>query len=283
MALILTDQSGNQYSLSVNQTDGSLVTTPVTNVTPSTGDNSIFVSVLNLITGALRLLNVTAASELPTSDESNDALSAFQQMVDSWNADRACVFSIASADYSLTLSQQSFTMGPGGNFDTNRPAKIVGMSAIQLLSPANPVEIPIEMYSWNDWQMKIPVKNVPGSFPQVCYDDGGMPLRTLNFWPIPTFQQNNVRIYSWQPLVWPATLQTLLNFPPGYALAFRYNLAIQLAAEFGAQIPPAVAKIATDSLATVKTMNAPDLELVSDLLPMPGGYNWKADLFGIPY
>lgn len=283
MALIITDQSGNQYSLSVNSSDGSLVTTPVSNVTPSVGDNSIFVSVLNLITSALRLINVTASSELPTSDEANDALAAFQQMVDSWNAERLSVFSIGSADFPLTQNKQSFTMGPGGDFDTNRPAKIVGMSAIVLTDPTNPVEIPIDIYDWNDWQMKVPVKNVPGTFPQICYDDGGMPLRTLNFWPIPSQQQNNVRIYAWEPLIWPATLQTLLNFPPGYARAFRFNLAIELAAEFGAQVPPAVGKIATDSLAMVKTMNAPDLELTSDLLPMPGGYNWKADMFGIPW
>jgi hypothetical protein len=281
MALIITDQSGNQYALSVNSADGSLQTAPTSNLTPSTADNSVFLTTLALITSALRLINVVASAELPTSDEANDALAAFQQMVDSWNADRACVYSIAVGDYPLTLSKQSFTMGPGGDFDTNRPAKIVGMSVILLLNPVNPVEIPITMYSWSEWQTKIPVKQVNGTFPQVCYDDGQMPLRTLNFWPIPNEQTNNVRIYSWQPLVWPATLQSLLNFPPGYARAFRYNLAIELAAEFGAQVPQAVAKIATDSLAMVKTMNAPDLELISDLLPMPGGYNYRADLFGI--
>lgn len=281
MALILTDQSGNQYSLSVNSADGSLVTTPVSNVAPSTSDNSIFTSTLSLITSALRLIGVTAGGELPTSDEANDALAAFQQMVDSWNAERLTIFSVGANDYSLTLNKQAFTLGPGGDFDTDRPPKIVGMSAILLQSPVNPVEVPIEIYDWNDWQQKVPVKNVLGNFPLVCYDDGGMPLRTLNFWPIPSYQQNNVRIYSWQPLIWPATLQTLLNFPPGYARAFRFNLALELAAEFGAQVPPTVAQIAASSLAIVKTMNAPELELVSDLLATPAGYNYRADLFGM--
>lgn len=283
MALIITDQSGNQYSLSVDSTDGSLVTTPVTNVTPSTGDNSIFVTALDLITRALRLINVVASGELPTSDEANDSLAAFREMIDSWNADRLGVFSINAQDFSLTLGQQAFTMGPGGNFDTNRPAKIEGMSSILLYSPSNPVEIPMEMYTWQDWQQKVPVKNVDGNFPLVCYDDGGMPLRTLNFWPIPQQQPVNVRIYAWQPLIWPATLQTLLNFPVGYARAFRFNLAVELAAEFSVPIPQQVAAIAVGSLATVKNMNAPDLELVSDLLATPAGYNYKADLFGIPY
>lgn len=281
MALIITDQSGNQYALSVNDQDGSLVTTPIG--TPSITDESLFRSTLGLITGALRLINCVASGELPTSSEANDCLSAFQDMVDSWNADRAAVFTIGYADYALTLNQQSFTLGPGGDFNATRPPKIVGMSAILLFSPTNPVEVPIDMYSRWEWQNKIPVKATTGSFPQVCYDDGGMPLRTLRFWPIPAEQQNNVRIYSWTPLAWPATLQTLLNFPPGYARAFRYNLAVELAGEFGAQIPPQVAAIAASTLAAIKTMNAPDLQLVSDLLPIPGGYNYKADLFGIPW
>jgi hypothetical protein len=283
MALIITDQSGNQYSLSVNSSDGSLVTTPVSNVAPSTSDNSIYVTALSLITAALRLLNVVASAELPTNDEANDAMMAFQWMIDSWNADSLSIFTIGSDDYPLTLGQQSFTLGPGGNFDTTRPSKIVGMSAILLNNPVNPVEVPMDMYTWDQWQNKVPVKNVQGSFPQVCYDDGGMPLRTLNFWPIPTLQANNVRIYSWQSLIWPATLQTLLNFPPGYARAFVYNLAVEISPQYGAQIPPAVAKVATDSLAMIKTANAPDLHLQSDLCVGPAGYNWKADLFGIPY
>jgi hypothetical protein len=283
MALILTDQSGNQYSLSVNSSDGSLVTTPVTNLTPSSSDNSIFTTTLAMITGALRLLNVTASGELPTSDEANDALAAFQSMVDSWNADSLSIFTTGAADYPLTLSKQAYTLGPGGDFNATRPAKLIGMSVILLNNPANPIEVPIDMYTIDEWQTKIPVKNVSGSFPQVCYDDGGMPLRTLSFWPIPTNQPCNARVYSWQSLVWPATLQTILNFPPGYARAFRYNLAVELAPEFGAQISPAVMKVATESLAAIKTMNAPELHLISDLVMDPGGYNWKASEFGLPY
>jgi len=56
-----------------------------------------------------------------------------------------------------------------------------------------------------------------------------------------------------------------------------------LAPQFGAQIHPAVAKIAVESLAMVKTQNAPDLNLISDLQTNPAGYQWKADMFGIPY
>jgi hypothetical protein len=136
------------------------------------------------------------------------------------------------------------------------------------------------MYTVSDWQNQVPVKKVTGNFPLICYDDGGFPLRTLNFWPIPTIQPNNFRLYSWQAL--PAqSLAVAVNLPPGYKEAFRYNLAIRLGAEFAAPIPASVAQIAVESLARLKTINAPDLKLRSDLVPDPSGYNYKADMFGI--
>jgi hypothetical protein len=156
------------------------------------------------------------------------------------------------------------------------------MSAILLSNPTNPVEVPMAMFSVDDWQNKVPVKNVPGTFPLIFYDTGDFPLRVLNFWPIPSQVPNSVRIYSWQAL--PAqTLLSVVDFPPGYAEAFRYNLAVRLGAEFAAPASTVVVQLAIQALARVKSINAPDVEMQSDLVPSPAGYNYKADLFGIPY
>jgi hypothetical protein len=236
---------------------------------------------LDLIKSSMRLIGALASGEEPQGSEAADALVVFQQMVDSWNTDRLAIFTTRSDDFPYVLSKQTYTLGTGGDFNIPRPAQIDSMSSILLQNPSNPIEYPIPMYSVSDWQNKVPVKSVNGSFPLLCYDDGGFPLRTLNFWPIPTQPSNKVRIYSWQGLTAPAILTTVIAFPPGYAEAFRYNLAVRLSAEFGAPLPPAVPAIATDSLARLKTINAPDLSLQSDLVPSPAGYNYKADLFGI--
>jgi hypothetical protein len=41
--------------------------------------------------------------------------------------------------------------------------------------------------------------------------------------------------------------------------------------------------MAIQTMARIKTMNAPSLELQSDLIPFPAGYNYRADLFGIGF
>ena len=237
---------------------------------------------LDIIKSSMRLINVLASGENPAVSESNDALMAFQDMIDSWNTDRLAIFTTRNDDFPYVLNKQSYTLGTGGDFNMPRPVQIDAVSTILLQqNPANPIEVPLQMYTVDQWQTQVPVKAVDGSFPLLVYDDGGFPLRTLNFWPIPTQSTNSCRIYSWQALAQPAALSTVIGVPAGYRLAFRFNLALHLAAEFSAPVPPTVAQIAAESLARVKTINAPTLLLQSDLLPSPAGYNWKADLFGI--
>lgn len=253
-------------------------------VPPGPSPQNVFIQTANdLIQSALRLLGAIAAGEASTIGEANDGLMTLNAMVDSWNADRLAIFTTGSRDFPVTLGKQSYTLGSGGDFDMTRPPRIDSMSAILLTNPDNPIEVPIAMYTVEQWQMQVPVKNVDGSFPTICYDDGGFPLRTLNFWPIPTLQPSSVRIYSWQPLTLASTLNQLIILPPGYAEAFRYNLAIRLAPEYAMPIPAAVLGIAKEALGRVRTMNAPELSLRSDLVPDPAGYNYKADLFGIPF
>ena len=235
---------------------------------------------LDLISSALRLINVMAAGEQTPIDMANDSLLVLNDMIDSWNADRLAIYTVQSTDFPFVLGQQTYTLGTGGNFNLARPPKIEGMSTIQLTNPSTPVEIPIALYTWEEWQNQVPVKNVSGSIPLICYDDQAFPNRNLNFWPIPFDQPNSVRIYHWAEL--PAQmLAAAVSFPPGYRQAFRYNLAALLAAEFAQPVPAVVAEIAVDSLARVKAMNMPELVLQSDLIPDPSGWNYKADMFGI--
>jgi hypothetical protein len=235
---------------------------------------------LDLIASSLRLVNVMASGETVPIGMANESLAVLNDMIDSWNTDRLAIYTTRIDDFPFVLGKQSYTLGTGGDFNIPRPAQIDAMSSILIYNPDNPVEVPITMYTVSDWQNQVPVKKVTGNFPLICYDDGGFPLRTLNFWPIPTIQPNNFRLYSWQAL--PAqSLAVAVNLPPGYKEAFRYNLAIRLGAEFAAPIPASVAQIAVESLARLKTINAPDLKLRSDLVPDPSGYNYKADLFGI--
>jgi hypothetical protein len=237
---------------------------------------------LDLISSSMRLIGATASGETCTSAEASDGLFVLDQMLDSWNADRLAIFTITIATFPLVSFQQVYTLGAGGNFNIERPARIDGASIVSLTNPGQPLELPIAMYSDTDWQA-IPVKNITSTLPQGIYDDGGYPFRNLSFCPIPTAAVN-VIIYMWGPLASFPDLVTNINFPPGYAEALRYNLAMRLIAEMPGNYNPLMVQVtgelAVSSLARIRSMNMPVVEsFVDDALVNRGGrYNYISDM-----
>ena len=67
-----------------------------------------------------------------------------------------------------------------------------------------------------------------------------------------------------QELTQPATLATNIVLPPGYQRAFRYNLACELAPEFGVEPSRQVQRIAMSSKRNIKRINNPD-----DIMSLP--------------
>lgn len=234
----------------------------------------------DLIASSLRLIGVLASGETPSGNESADALLIAQQMIDSWQAERLNIYTVSINEFPLTPGQQTYTLGANGNFNMVRPARVERMSIVSLLNPAQPLELPLESVTESGWQA-VPVKLISSSLPQIVYNDGNFPLMNLNFWPIPTIPVNT-RIYSWNPMSTFPDLTTDVTFPPGYAKAIRYSLAVDLAPEFGRPVPPEVAAQALLSQANIKRINAPLTE--SRLDPVLSGtgkriYNWISDTF----
>ncbi len=231
-----------------------------------------------LITGSMRLLGVYAPGETPTAADMQDGLSALNTMLDGWNAERLAIFTITRSEFSLTVNQQVYTVGAGGDFNIARPARIERISIISLNNPVQPLELPMEMLTFYGWQ-NIPVKDISSTLPLQVYDDGAFPLRNLSYWPIPSTAVDTA-LYYWTALGAFADLTTDYTFPPGYQEALQYNLAVRLAPIFGRSTPPEVVVIAESSKAKIKSMNIIPLNMRCDdaLVPGQGGYyDYRSD------
>jgi hypothetical protein len=86
---------------------------------------------------------------------------------------------------------------------------------------------------------------------------------TMTVYPKPT-RDLEWHFISVNELSNPATLSTDLTFPPGYLRAFVYNLAMEIAPEFGVEPSPQVTRIAMTSKRNLKRINNPD-----DIMSMP--------------
>jgi hypothetical protein len=73
------------------------------------------------INGALRLIGQLAEGETPSAATSQDALTAMNQMIDSWSTERLAVFSTQDQVFSWLPGFISRTLGPTGDFVGNRP------------------------------------------------------------------------------------------------------------------------------------------------------------------
>jgi hypothetical protein len=214
----------------------------------------------DIINGALRLLGVLAEGETPSADTSQDALTATQQMIESWNTERLSVFSTQDQVFTWPSGQLSRTLGPSGDFVGNRPVLLD--DATYFLDPGTGVSYGIKFINQQQYD-GIAVKTVTSTFPQVIFVNMTFPDVEMFVYPRPT-RDLEWHFISVEELTQPATLDTVLHFPPGYLRAFRYNLACELAPEFGVEPAPQVQRLAMASKRNLKRINNPD-----DIMSMP--------------
>lgn len=228
---------------------------------------------LDLITGSLRLLGVTASGESLSANESSDALSALNDLLDSWSTQSLLVPNRVREVFPLVSGQQSYTIGTGGNFNTARPMRIEN-ALIQMTSTSPTAEIPLKILT-KDQFAGIILKGLTSTYPRYVYPEGTFPLETLNVWPIPS-QADNIVLYSWKPLANLTSLSTVLNLPPGYNRALKHHLAVELAPEFGRSVAPEIVAVADAAIADIKRMNfKPSYMRVDDALKAtPAVWNW---------
>ena len=232
----------------------------------------------DVITAALRRINSIQSGENPTGAEAAAGLESLNDMLDAWNTERLMIFSIQRQLFNLVAGQQAYKMGPGGDFNVPRPARIERMGIISYNNPMQPLELPLEMVTEAEWNM-IPVKNIMSALPLRVWDDKGYPWRTLYYWCIPGSAVGTT-VYTWTALPQFVDLVTDYELPPGYVDALKWNLAYRLAAEFGGFMPPQVPQMAIDSKARIKSINTPLIDLRCDDALVDTGrrqYNWLSD------
>lgn len=212
------------------------------------------------INGALRLLGVLAEGETPSAETSQDALTALNQMIDSWNTERLSVFSTQDQTFLWTPGLRSQTLGPTGDFVGNRPVLLDDSTYFR--DPQTNVSYGIKFINQQQYD-GIAVKTVTSTYPQVMWINMSFPDIEMVIYPVP------LRLLEWhfisvEELTQPAILATPLTFPPGYLRAFRYNLACEMAPEFGVEPSAQVQRIAMYSKRNLKRINNPD-----DIMALP--------------
>lgn len=206
----------------------------------------------DLIEGAFRLIGVYESGENPSADEMNDALFSLNELKDTLNLSNLMSYNTLSATYPFVGNQAAYVLGLAGDFNIAIPP--VEITKVTIRDINNELDFPCTIITDSDYA-DIILKTIESQIPfYVLIAQEANNTKTLTFWPVPTSASYGATIY-YQSFVGTFALDTTIVLPPGYKRMFRYNLATEIAAEYGIPISADIDTKAKDSLADVKRQN----------------------------
>ncbi len=229
----------------------------------------------DIIKGAMRALGVLDKSEAPTSDEMNDALQALNMMIDEWSARRLMSTALTRLSFPLAGNQQSYTIGPGGNFNTTVPFDITSA----FLRDGYGLDYPLDIMTREVFD-SMQDKSFVSAPPQGIFFDPGATqqasqLGTIYVYYTPdTSTTYTLWIEALMPFTEFASLTSTVTFPASYYKALKFNLAIELAPEYpGVVVSDEVKILAIESIETLEATNAVPIIASMDLPGQKGSFN----------
>lgn len=230
---------------------------------------------LTLIHDALGLTNSVGVDQTLTADEVSDSLRAFNDVLEEWSLMDLAVYGQANQTFNTVAGQATYTIGSGGNWNTVRPVRINEPA----YSTINGVTFPYVNVNQQQYNL-IGYKAQPGGGTDVGQSYlyvNEFPLGLVTLWPVPnavfpiTFSIDRV-------LSSVSNAATTLTFPPGYAKAFKYCLAVELAPLFGTKISewPDVIALQKQTLGSIKRANKkPEVMQYDVALRGHRFFNWQ--------
>jgi hypothetical protein len=222
---------------------------------------------VDLITLALKDIGALGIGQAISADDTADALATLNMMLGLWQGERLSVYHLVDTAIPST-GAQSYTVGTGGNFNIQRPIAINAAYARLNAGSSTPIDYPVTIIDAREDYARIALKSLQ-SFPSYAYYDPAFPLGNLIFYPVPnnTFQ---LHIVTMEALPQFATPATVVNLPPEYIAAIRYNLALYLAPSYQIDPTRTLIGLAINAKRIVKRMN-----LAIQAMTMPRGLGSK--------
>lgn len=208
-----------------------------------------------------------------------DGLRRLNQMVNLFLTQYQTSPFINRETFATVANQATYTIGPGGDFNTSRPLDLTGSGLLQNPGTSAEVEIPRQILT-DDQYEAITMKGLTGNMWTAVYFNPNFDQdrASIFLWPTPTSNAYGIAVYRRDNLTEFASLTQTYYLPPGYAEMYAYNLATRLAAPYGrtGQVPAEIAEFAAQSRMNIKRQNTKlnDLQLDPAFTTNPSGlYN----------
>lgn len=205
----------------------------------------------DLIKATLKEIRVIGVGQSVNNEVEQDSFLALNNMIESWSLDNHKIVAETEESQSLTSGTSRYTVGSGGDFDTNRPIDILDDVYIED-SGGNSHSVRLVT---QDVYRAMLVKTTSGR-PRIISYTPEFPLGKISLYPTPNDSSDTLKYRAKVLLSSFATLTTSVNFYPGMERAIIKNLAIEIAPRNGKRVSNELILAASNALDLIDRQNA---------------------------
>lgn len=214
----------------------------------------------DIIRLVLKDTGVLGVGQTASAEDTNDCFDTMNMMIGEWASKRWLLYHLLDLSI-VSTGAISYTVGPGGDINTGsmqRPDRLEdGNFFRQLITASSPnkIDYPLSLLESREDYNRIGLKQLT-TIPQFIYYDAAYPLGVVYPWPVIQPSQYELHILVKAQLPQFANLADPINLPSQYYGALRYNLACRVRSMYQLPPDPTMVALATDSLSTIRNMNA---------------------------
>jgi hypothetical protein len=222
---------------------------------------------LDIITDSMTDLGAVDPAEAITADEGSYGLRKLNEMLASWSLESLAVYQILNEGFATVAGTASYSIGSGATWNTTRPLKVESA-----FLRSNSIDYPLRVIEREEYD-RITLKSTQ-FMPEALYYEPSVANGLVYLYGVPDAVYT-VFLNSLKQLQSFAALTTTVVLPPGYLLAIKSNLSLQLVA-YNRKPSEELKQIARESKANIKRLNSRTPKLRLDHLGGSAGSDMAA-------
>ena len=204
--------------------------------------------VRELLRVVFRICQVIGPGEqLDDTPQEQEAFEYLNSLIGSWSARNILLYSSVIDKFTLTSGKNEYSWGTGSVWDTARPNYIEDAYITY-----NNTDSSLKLIT-EQWYFDLSNKEMSGQ-PFFLYYKPDYPFGKVFLYNTPN-KNYQITLSSFKQLISFNSVEDEITLPAYYIKALKYNIAIELAAEYAQELQPSVLMLAVDSLNYVLLAN----------------------------
>lgn len=205
---------------------------------------------------AFEVANIVDTGGTPSSTQRDNGFEILKRLIASWSVEQLTCYNHVTESMSLSSGTMTYTWASGGTWNSARPVKVTGATAV-----SGAFQAPMEVLPMHEARKRTsnPL-GITAALPNILGWDLGFSSVNILIFPPPNASPGTVVVNSIKAITEPSSVSDSISLPPGWEHALVHNLAAILQQKYDGQILPGLGAIAQSSKEALVQVNEQLLE-----------------------